>query len=97
MNIIESLVKRIESRLLETKNACKTYATEDKAVKVADEFSKKLGSYFDSTGRASRYVIVFIPSLNRYTPAFDYSELFSRNTSKGGYVGVASDAGFYSF
>jgi hypothetical protein len=97
MNVVKSLQERIADRLTETKNPCKTYSTEEKAEKVGAEFSKKLGNYFDTTGRPSRYVTVYITELDRWTVAFDFSELFARNTACGGYVGVASDAGFYSY
>ena len=97
MNIIKNLQQRIADRLTETKNACKTYATEDKAEQVAVEMAQKLGNQFDTNGRPCRYVVFKIESLDRWTAAFDYSELFGRNTAMGGYIGTAADAGFYTF
>lgn len=97
MNVIKSLQARISDRLTETKNPCKTYATEDKAEQVGVKFAKELGKYFDTTGREARFVTVYIHQLDRWTVAFDFSELLARNTACGGYVGVAAQAGFYSY
>jgi hypothetical protein len=97
MNIIKSLQNRISDRLTETKSPCTCYKTEAKAEQVAAELSVQYGRMFDTTGRACRYVIVYIEQLDKWTPAFDFSELFGRSTSNGGYVGVASDKGFYTF
>lgn len=97
MNVVKSVQNRISNRLTETKNPCKTYATYETADKIGETFAKDLGKYFDSTGKESRYIVVYIKELNRYTPAFDYSELFSRKNAIGGYVGVAANKGFYTY
>lgn len=97
MNIIKNLQARINERLAETSKPCKTYASYNKADEVGEKFAAKLGKAFDTAGRPARYVVVYIDAMQRYTPAFDYSELFSRSTAMGGYVGMAANAGFYSF
>ena len=96
MNIIKTVKARIEKRLLETKNACKTYATETMAEHYADELAKRAAEHFD-TARPAHYVIVFIESVERYAIAFDINELCNRPDAKGGFVGIFGEAGHYSF
>lgn len=85
MNIVKSLVARIEKRLTETKNPCPLYATEQGAERIANEWVKKGAEYFGVPERDVRYVIVHIPSVNKYAIGFDGSLIFARGD--GGYVG----------
>lgn len=99
MNLVKDLVARIERRLTETKKPCKLYATEAQAEKVAEEQAEFLGAYFTNVAhpRPARYLIVHIPSVGKYAIGFDMTEVMSRKSSIGGYLGVMSDRGFYTF
>jgi hypothetical protein len=99
MNVNAQLIARIEARRAETKNPCKSYTTEAKAEAVAADYAAKLGNYFATlqTQSPARYVVVFNAAWGRWVVGFDLSELLSRKTSTGGYIGVASDAGFFTY
>ncbi len=86
MNIIKDLVSRIEERLTETKSPCKLYATEASAEKAAEQWVLKGAEYFGITPNNVRYVIVFVPSIQKYTVCFDTSHIFGTKGC-GGYVG----------
>lgn len=100
MNIVKDLIARIEKRLTETKNPCKLYATEAKAEAVAVELAQLCADHFAKTGtatRPARYVVVLIPSVNKWTVGFDLTEVMNRADSTGGYLGIMSERGFYTF
>lgn len=100
MNIVKDLVTRIEKRLTETKKPCNLYATEERAELTAEHNAKLLADYFAKTGTAThpaRYVVVFIPSVGKWAVGFDQTEVMNRSTSTGGYAGVMSARGFYTF
>lgn len=88
MNVIQNLTDRINDALAETKSPCKSYKTEESANKAIAGYAETAGKYFDRTGRSARYVVFFHGGLNRWVGALDYTELFSRSTSVGGYVGI---------
>lgn len=101
MNVNAELIARIEARRAETKNPCKSYKTEAKAEEVAAAFAVKLANYFSRFNatdiRPCRYVVVYNEAWGRWVVGFDLTELLGRNTSTGGYIGVAGDAGFYTY
>lgn len=106
MNLVKDLVVRIEKRLTQTKRPCKLFSTEAKAEAVAEKEAKYLAVYFSRHSmsdaeaeniRPARYLIVYIPSVGKYAIGFDQTEVMARSTSTGGYVGVMSDRGFYTF
>lgn len=101
MNIIKSLIKRIESRLLETKKPCKSYATEEAAEKATSELAALVSLHLTKNQGndvvPARYVVFYIESWGRWVGAIDMTELCSRKSFAGGYVGIASDADFYSY
>jgi hypothetical protein len=94
-NIIAQLTARIEEYRTENKNPCKNYATEAAAEKALSEAATKAGAYFDKNSQPARYVVFFIPAWNRWVGAMDYTELFSRKTFTGGYIGAVK--GFYTY
>ena len=96
MNVIKDLQTRIARRLTETKNPCKTYATEAGAEKAAEKMAAQAAEHFGSS-RPANYLIIFVPELGRYTPAFAINELVARPDARGGYVGIFGAAGFYSY
>ena len=95
MNIIDTLTARIEEYRLTNKQPCKNYATKEAAEKALKAASVRAGSYFDKDAKPARYVVFFIPAWNRWVGAMDYSEMFTRSTCMGGYVGAIS--GFYTY
>lgn len=88
MNVIQSLTDRINEALIDTKSPCKSYKTEESANKALAKYAAEAGKYFDSTGRSARYVVFFHPIMGAWVGGLDYTELFSRSTSVGGYVGI---------
>lgn len=88
MNVIHSLISRIESYLTETKSPCKTYASEASAEKAMTKYSEQAGKYFDRDGKPARFVIFYIPAMGRWAGALDYTELFGRRNATGGYLGL---------
>lgn len=99
MNLVKDLVARIEKRLTETKKPCKLYATEEKAEAVAIEEAEFMGAYFSNVAhpRPARYIIVYIPSVGKWAIGFDLTEVMRRHDAIGGYLGVMSDKGHYTF
>lgn len=106
MNLVKDLIARIEKRLTETKSPCKLYKTEAAAEKVAEEEARVLAVYFSPYMQDSeeakkvqpaRYIIVHIPSVDKYAIGFDQTEVMRRERCSGGYVGIMADRGFYTF
>jgi hypothetical protein len=95
MDVIQTLIARIEERRKETKIPCKSYSTHAKATKAVSEAAARAGKYFDSRGIPARYVVFFCPGFDRWVGAMDYTELLSRKTCTGGYLGAVQ--GFYTY
>jgi hypothetical protein len=86
MNLIKTMVARIEERLLETKDPCKLYKSEVTAETMAEAWVVKGAEYFGVDARDVRYVIVYVPSVGKYAICFDTSYIFGAKKA-GGYVG----------
>jgi predicted ATPase len=101
MNIAKELIARVEEYRATNKTPCKSYATEAKAEAVAKELAVKYAAYFCAhrfeTQNPCRYIVVFNEAWGRWIVGFDFSELLSRTSSTGGYIGIASKDGFYSY
>ena len=95
MNIIETLTARIEEYRATNKQPCKNYATQEAAEKATAKAAQNAGLYFDEEKRPARYVVFYIPAWNRWVGAMDYTQLLSRRTSRGGYVGAIT--GFFTY
>jgi hypothetical protein len=95
MNIIESLIARIEDYRTTNKQPCKNYATQRAAEKATANAAKLAGEYFDSKAAPVRYVVFFNEAWGRWVGALDYTELVRRSTFQGGYLGA--DLGFYTY
>ena len=95
MNIIDNLIARIEDYRTTNKNPCKNYATQAAAEKATAEMARRAGVYFDRDGKSARYVVFFNPAWGRWVGAIDLTELVSRPTMQGGYLGFCK--GFYSY
>jgi hypothetical protein len=96
MNIIKDLISRIETRAKETKDPCKTYASEERAEVAAEKMAKEVAEYFTVKNvayqiRPARYVVVYVPCLDRWTYGIDMSELLGRSDTTGGYLGFCKD------
>jgi hypothetical protein len=101
MNVVKSLIARIEARRNETKTPCKSYATEAKAEAVAEDLAVEFADYFAALNatdiRPCCYIVAYNEAWGRWVVGFDFTELFSRKSFSGGYIGVASDKGFYTY
>lgn len=95
MDIIQTLIARIEERRLTNKQPCKNYATKETAEKATAAAAKAAGKYFDRNGKAPRYIVFFVPAWGHWVGAMDYTEMFNRSTSNGGYIGAIK--GFYVY
>lgn len=96
MNITESLNQRITARFQETKSPCKSYASEKKAIQVAEDLAKKVADYHGCTSPV-RFVVFKAECLGRFTVAFDLTEMVSRKECQGGYLGHIPNAGFFTY
>ena len=99
MNVTTKLLNRINERLTETKSPCKLYATEssaDKAgLKVAEKAAKHFAPYGQQNTQPANYLVIYIPSIEKWTACIDMSELLSRRDSAGGYLGICGN--FYTY
>lgn len=95
MNIIETLTARIEEYRATNKQPCKNYATEAAAEKALNDAATRAGTYFDREARPARYVVFYNKAWGRWVGAMDYTELLSRKTCTGGYIGAVK--GFYTY
>ena len=101
MNIIDNLIARIEERLTETATPCKTYKTKEAAEKATAKMAQIAADHFAidcrNSQKSARYVVFYVEAMGKWVGAVDLNELISRNTSTGGYLGVCSAKGFYSY
>jgi hypothetical protein len=95
MNIIESLTARIEEYRATNKKPCKSYSTKEAAEKALADASSRAGTYFDKEAQPARYVVFYNEAWGRWVGAMDYTELLSRKTCTGGYLGAIQ--GFYTY
>ena len=51
----------------------------------------------DLMARPARYIVVHIPSVDKWAIGFDLTELMGRHVFAGGYVGIIADDGHYTF
>jgi len=95
MNITKDVTARIEEYRATNKNPCKNYSTQAAAEKATAIAAAKAGNYFDRNQQPARYVVFFNEAWGRWVGAMDYTELLSRKTCQGGYIGAIS--GFYTY
>lgn len=96
MNIITNLIDRIESYRKENKNPCKSYATKKAAERVVSKLALEVAQYHGCKNSAE-YVVFFNESWKRWNAAINLNELVRRKEATGGYLGMCSDKGFYTF
>jgi hypothetical protein len=100
MNITKTVINRIEARRETNKSPCKSYATEAAAEAVAQKKAVEYADHFVKQGCTNapcRYIVAYNEAWGRWIIAFDISGLANRNTSTGGYLGIASSDGFFGF
>jgi hypothetical protein len=97
MNIIDNLITRVEAYRATNSNPCKNYKTQAAAEKATSAVAKLAGRHFDSAGNEAEYIVVFNAAWGRWIGAVNLNELVNRKTSVGGYLGVVSQAGFFSY
>ena len=95
MNVIQSLITRIEAYRATNKNPCKSYATEKAANLAAEKYAAKIAAYFSTNEKETPdYLVFFNPSWGRYCVAFDVKPLLNKY---GGCMGIASNYGFFTY
>lgn len=97
MNTIDTLIARIESSRVTNKFPCKSYTTKEAAEKATSKMAQIAGKHFDTTKREAEYVVIFNEAWGRWVGAVNISELIRRKESVGGYIGICSQFGFYSY
>ena len=99
MNIIDSLIARIEDYRATNKQPCKSYATKEAAEKATATMAQRAATYFDSRNRtdapSANYVVFFNEAWGRWVGAIDLTDLLRRSNSTGGYLGFCT--GFYTY
>ena len=99
MNITTKLLNRINQRLTETKSPCKLYATESSADKAGLKVAEKVAKHFSQHGQEhiipADYIVIYIPSIQKWTPCINLTALLSRRDAAGGYLGICGD--FYTY
>jgi hypothetical protein len=97
MNTIDTLIARVEEYRATNKSPCKNYKTQAAAEKATSKMAQMAANHFDRTKREAEYVVVFNAAWGRWIGAVNMNELVNRKTSVGGYVGICSQFGFYSY
>ena len=95
MNLIKTLIARIEDSRKDNKNPCKNYATEQTAEKAAEKYAKIIGDYYSNgEGVDVEYVVYFNEAWGRWCVSFRVTPLVQQY---GGYVFFAGQLGFYCY
>jgi hypothetical protein len=100
MNIIKTVKTRIEEYLLTNKNPCKNYKTEEAAEKATSEAATLVAQHFSSNNETleqADYVVFYVESWGRWVGAIDLTKVTMNPKAKGGYLGIVSQLGFYSY
>lgn len=101
MNIIKSIIARVEESRLTNKNPSKSYATEEAAEKATAKMAADCALYFAPSNQVkeniqpAHYVVVFVPSWGRWVGGINMSEVLRRKDYGGGYMGICS--GFWNW
>lgn len=98
MNIIKDLTRRIEECRVDNKEPCKNYASEANAEKATAAMAQEAARYFTRPGedvRSANYVVFYVESWGRWVGCINLSEVISRKSSTGGYLGICT--GFFTW
>ena len=82
-----TVLERITARLKETATPCKLYKSEATAERVGEKVAVLAANHFGSN-HPMKFIVVYVPSINKYAVAFDINEILNRSDSHGGYMGV---------
>ncbi|UGO51980.1 hypothetical protein PHOOPHIGHTERS_46 [Serratia phage vB_SmaS_PhooPhighters] len=93
-NIIEVITARIEDYRKDNKNPCKNYATKEAAEKATSKMASIAANHFGHEEQAD-YIVFYIEAWGRWVGAINMTALLSKGG--GGYIGICSSKGFYSF
>lgn len=94
MNIVKSVIARIEDSRRTNKNPCKNYATEEAAEKAAQKYAALITRAYTQEEYDLQYMVVYNEAWGRWVVAFHVLPLIQRY---GGYVGVAASYNFYCY
>jgi hypothetical protein len=100
MDIIATLIARVEEYRATNKQPCKNYATQAAAQAATGKVALMAAQYFykypnKQDCQPARYVVFYVPAWGRWVGALDYTELLSRPSSTGGFLGIAK--GWYTY
>lgn len=96
MDVIESVISRIESRRAENKIPCKSYKTEAAARKAAAKALENGMRYF-GTDRPARHIVAYNEAWGRWVWAVDMTEYMRRKDFGGGYIGLFASDGIFCY
>ena len=96
MNIIDKVIARIEDYRKENKNPCKSYKTAESAERATAKIAAMVAEHHGCKLPANHFV-AYNKDWGRYIGAIDINELIRREEATGGYVGLCSEKGFYSY
>lgn len=94
-NVTNQLLDRINARLQETKNPCKSYITEAAAERALETVAAHVALHFGIPTKDVNYIVFYVPAMGRWTGAIDINGVVRHPKSHGGYLGVAAD--FYTY
>lgn len=86
MNVVESLISRIEDYRKTNKTPCRNYATKEAAEKAANKMVTDGMEYYQ-TNKPARYTVLYNEVWNRWVFAIDMTEYSKRADFGGGYMG----------
>jgi len=101
MNQVDSIIQRVEDYRATNKNPCKSYKTKAAAEKATARVAQIAADHFailrNIGAVPARYMVVYVPAWGRYVGAIDLTEVMGRQSSTGGYLGICSAHGFFSY
>ena len=99
MNIITKLTARIEEYRVTNKQPCKNYGSEAAAEKATAKMAQEAANHFHvkpkEQAESAHYVVFYNAAWGRWVGCIDLSELITRPSSTGGYLGFCT--GFYTY
>lgn len=95
MTYSHNLTERIENRIAENKSSVKTYKTYAAACEVGEKFGKLFATYMGKQDAQADYIVVYLPTLNKFTVVFQMMAFLSKY-QVGGYLGWFANKGFFS-
>ena len=99
MNVIKRTTARMEAYRATNKKPCKSYATEAAAEKATLKVAQITANQFVMSGTPAPapYIVFYNEAWERWVGAIDINACLRRPNSCGGYIGITSDLGFFSY